>query len=173
MEKVSDGKWISRAALRGGLVGVVLALAYVFIIVPIFGLLITVVSTPGSQFGESLKGMMAFSMCAIPFGVVIGIVPGGILGLIGGFVTGTLTSGLRQRLTRRLGAVAGMLSGVVVVVAVNLFLWLTMMANTEMSMTLPAYLFWVGLPGLVLIGGMAYLGWWLAREEVGAAGAKA
>ena len=35
----------------------------------------------------------------------------------------------------------------------------------------------VGLVSLVsiavLIGGMAYLGWWLAREEVGAAGAKA
>lgn len=173
MTTKTDGQWISRAALRGGLLGIILALAYVFIIVPMFGLLITVISTPGSQFGESLKGMLAFSMCAIPFGVVIGIVPGALLGLAGGFITGTITGGLRHKLTRRLGAMAGFLSGVVVAVAVNLALLLISKGTDQINLTLPAYLFWVGLPGLVLMGGMAYLGWWIARDEVGAAGAKA
>jgi hypothetical protein len=42
-----------------------------------------------------------------------------------------------------------------------------------MNVSLPAYLFWVGLPGLVLIAGMAYNGWRMARDEVGAKNARA
>ncbi|HQV68330.1 MAG TPA: hypothetical protein PLJ62_09540 [Thermoflexales bacterium] len=173
---------MSRSVLHGGFLGVIFAEVYVFLFVTWYGVVTLLLpslfsGTEISQLGYALIGAFGWPICGVPFGSLIGFVLGGVLGSVGGFLTGLFTLIFRRNLTAKHGILAGACAGVVLVITTGFLLEINTLTSHLVSGSglgfLFLYGFWYACPAAFVIGGMAYLGWWLAREEVGAAGAKA
>ena len=152
---------LKRGIFLGALAGAVLSIAYTAVIIPSVGILLVVTNIPGGRVFDALIGAWMFAICAWPFAVLIGILPGIVLGAIGGFLIGLIVLPVRTRITKRGTAIIGLIVGIGIAGSIHALLAPGMIEEThpnEVFKYLP-YLFWVGLPGILVLTGSMWVGW--------------
>lgn len=156
---------LGRGVLWGAAAGAALASFYTVFGVLLIGLALLLSNVEAGNVGEALLGLAAFGVCAGPFALFVGILPATLIGALLGLLTGLLCLLLRHRLTGARGALIGLAVAAVAAVIANLLLVPELLRAEEGTFgPVFIYLFWLGAPSLLALGGGAWTGWMLARE---------
>lgn len=152
---------LKRGFILGTLAGAVLSITYTAVIIPLVGILLVATNIPSGKVFDALIGAGMFAMCAWPCAVPMGILPGTVLGAIGGSVIGLILLPIRARVTNVGAAIIGLLVAIGIIAGVHVLLYPGMIEETQPNGVfkyLP-YLFWIGLPGVMTLAGLTWVGW--------------
>ena len=152
---------LKRGFILGALAGAVLSTAYVIVVIPLVGILLVVTNIPSGKVFDALIGAGTFAMCAWPCAVPMGILPGIVVGAIGGSVIGLILLPIRTRVTSVGAAIIGLLVATGTMVSAYALLYPGMVEETQSDGVfkyLP-YFFWIGLPSVMMLAGLTWVGW--------------
>lgn len=156
---------LGRGALLGAIAGAALASLYTVFGGFLTGLALLLSSAEASQLGEALLGLAAFGIGAGLFAVFVGILPATLIGALLGLLIGLVCLPVRGRLTGARGALIGLAVAAGAAVIANLLLAPDLLRAEEGTFgPVFIYLFWLGAPSLLALGGGAAVGWVLARQ---------
>jgi len=155
---------VKRGALLGALTGAVLASIYTMIAIPVMALGLVLTNGQGNLLLEALTGTLIFSVCAGPFAFVLGILPATFIGLLGGMLLGAFFIPLNDHLTGLGRAAIGASLGLVLAVIAQQTLSEGLVDSTQQGVAAYSLLiFWIIGPGVLLIGGFAWVAWRLGK----------
>lgn len=155
---------IGRGALLGAMAGAALASVYTVLGILLIGLALLLSNADVGKVGDALLGFGAFSICAGPFALFIGILPATLIGALLGLLIGLLCLPFRDRLTGGCGALIGLAVAATAAVIANWRIGPDLLRAGEGTFgPVFIYLFWLGAPSVLALGGGVWVGRRLAR----------
>jgi len=160
-----------RSLLRGAIGGWICAYLYATFVIPVVSGWIVATNlfnerfAFGERFPEALIGAGIFLICAWPCALPLGMLPGALVGGLGGLAIGMATAILRRWLMPWGGAMIGLVVAAAWMAGLHLALGQGLLENNEAgALRFAPYLFWLGVPGVIMAAGFARQGWVTVRE---------
>lgn len=166
MQEHSHFNFALRGALSGALICAACAVGVAFIGLPLIGLVAIVATTPLEGLGQGLMNSLTFAFVAIPIAAAISVLPSAIVGAVGGAVVGVLVSVGLGSLTAGRATLVGAGVGSVIVALLAATLLQPLGAGVA-ALPAQAQATVIGVPAVVLVGGMALVGRRLVKAEKG------